>query len=193
MMKFQKSLILCHLLILLALSGYGMARRFKQPCKVDADCKLYYGSAYQCSIQDKTCRHELNFPFKSKIEFMEAIGFISVILASALANAGGVGGGGILAPIYIFLFGYTIQESIPLTKATILAGAIVNIFVIIRKRHPHKVNEFLIDFGLSSIILPMLLSGTMIGVIMTQMLPPLLTLTILTLYLVQTSFQMYGK
>ena len=136
---------------------------------------------------------ELNWPFTNQLKYDEAIGYITVIIASALANAGGIGGGGLLAPIYIFVFGYTIQEAIPLTKATILAGAIVNLFVIVHKPHPHKPGEYLIDFGLTAIILPMLLAGTMVGVILTQALPPLLTLGVLTLYLFYVSCQMYQK
>jgi uncharacterized membrane protein YfcA len=98
-----------------------------------------------------------------------------------------------LTPIFILVFGYTFQESIPLSKATILAGAIANLFIIIGKPHPKNKGEYLIDYGLSSIVFPIVLPGTVAGVILNKMLPPILVLIILTLYLIKTAIGVYSK
>lgn len=39
-----------------------------------------------------------------------------------------------IVPVYMFLFNYVTPESIPLSKATILAGAIMNVALIINRR-----------------------------------------------------------
>jgi len=180
-------------LALSILTAEVASRRWKQPCTKDQECHQYYGHEYICSAGGKVCEHRPLYPLSKEESTKDIIGYIAVILVSALANAGGIGGGGMLAPVYIFLFGYTIQESIPMTKATILAGAIVNVLMIVQKKHPTEEGEYLIDYGLSSIIIPMLLAGTMIGVILAKVFPPLLILLILTVYLSRVSCQMYSK
>jgi len=40
----------------------------------------------------------------------------------------------VIVPVYMFLFNYVTPESIPLSKATILAGAIMNVALIINRR-----------------------------------------------------------
>jgi hypothetical protein len=190
-MRLQRKTIL---ILLLAIStGFVHADKFKEPCNIDADCQAYYGPKYECEIPEMTCRHQLLFPFKSSLDFNELIGFILVVLVAGVANSGGVGGGTMLTPIFIFIFGYTFQESIPLSKATIFAGAIANLFIIIGKPHPKHKGEYLIDFGLSSIIFPIVLPGTVTGVILNKFLPPILVLAILTFYLVKTAAGVYSK
>ena len=112
---------------------------------------------------------------------------------SAFANAGGIGGGAIIVPVYIFMFDYMTAESIPLSKATILAGAVVNILMIVRKRHPHNPEESLINYEMTSCMLPLLLSGTMIGVILTKAFPPIIVIVLLIAYLTKSTISMYGK
>lgn len=185
--------VMAIVLILLMTTGLTMADKFKEPCNIDSDCQAYYGPKYECEKETLTCRHELLFPFKRDIHAIQIIGFILVIVATGLANAGGIGGGAILTPIFIFLFGYTFQESIPLSKATILAGAIANLFIIVGKPHPKNKNEYLIDFGLSSVILPIVLPGTVTGVLLNKFLPPILVLVILAIYLMITTIDIYTK
>jgi len=73
----------------------------------------------------------------------------------------------------MFLFNYTTPESIPLSKATILAGAIMNIVLIINRRRKDVKDTLMIDYGLAGATIPLLLGGTMIGVMLTKMLPPI--------------------
>ena len=71
--------------------------------------------------------------------FAYAMGLILIFLVSILTNAGGIGGGAILIPIYTFIFDFTIGASIPLSKATIFSGAVVNILLSFNNRvknHP---------------------------------------------------------
>lgn len=178
---------------ILVLFGVCSAGKFKQQCTVDAECQSYYGPKYECDSKDLTCRHELLFPFGDSLGLSELIGFILVVLVAGVANSGGVGGGVMLTPIFIFVFGYTFQESIPLSKATIFAGAIANLFIVVGKPHPKIKGEYLLDYGLSAISLPIVLPGTVTGVILNKSLPPILVLTILVAYLVKTATGIYAK
>lgn len=64
------------------------------------------------------------------------VGLTMTILALVIASAGGIGGGGILVPLFILLLHWSPRYAIPLSNITILGGAIMNSAVNISKRHP---------------------------------------------------------
>jgi len=57
---------------------------------------------------------------------ISAIIFLSILLG--LANNGGVGGGGLIIPICIAMFGFTTIEAIALSNSTIFLGSLVRFF-----------------------------------------------------------------
>ena len=71
-----------------------------------------------------------------------------ILFTSGLTNIGGVGGGEILVPLFVFAFNFTIDNAIPLSKLTIFSGAITNIFIIFNKRLKENKNKFLINYHL---------------------------------------------
>jgi uncharacterized membrane protein YfcA len=66
-----------------------------------------------------------------------------ISLALLLASAGGIGGGGILVPIFLLVLRWRPSYAIPLSNITICAGGIMNTIVNWGKRHP-KANRPLI-------------------------------------------------
>lgn len=80
-----------------------------------------------------------------------------------------------------------------MSKATILAGAIMNLFVVGPKRHPKNEKAFMIDFGLAGVMIPLLLAGTMVGVILTKVIPAIIIITGLSIYLYMSTTAMYTK
>ena len=64
-----------------------------------------------------------------------------------IAAGGGIGGGGILVPTYIFVLGFEPKIAIPLSNATILGSSIANVVLNARKRHP-KADRPLIDWDI---------------------------------------------
>ena len=100
------------------------------------------------------------------LNMWKILGLIVIVLIAMLTNAAGIGGGAILIPIYTFIFDFTVGGSIPLSKATILSGAVMNIILSYDKRIKNHQNSFLIDYKLVSFIVPLILAGTMIGVIL---------------------------
>lgn len=160
---------------------------FGAKCKVDLDCAKIYNPHYKC--YDTKCRREDLFPLSVK----EMIGLFLLTTISAVANAGGLGGGAVIVPVYIFVFDHVTAESIPMSKATILAGALMNVFLIARKKHPYLKNEYLVDYGLAGSMIPLLLGGTMIGVMLTKLLPPIFVVVLLSAYLFKSTTKMRNK
>ena len=116
---------------------------FAAKCSTNEDCYQIYNRHYICSADDK-CGHEPLWP----ITTAEGIGYALIVVISAFANAGGLGGGAVIVPIYMFLFNYITPEAIPLSKATILAGAIMNVCQIINRRRSDDSSSLVIDFPL---------------------------------------------
>jgi uncharacterized membrane protein YfcA len=59
---------------------------------------------------------------------LEIGGIIILPLLLGFANNGGIGGGGLIIPVCIAMFGFTTIEAIALSNAVIFTGAIVRYF-----------------------------------------------------------------
>ena len=68
-----------------------------------------------------------------------------VLVLGSLAAGAGIGGGGLFVPIYMALLGAGPKGAVPLSKATILGGAIGNFMSIAWMRHP-KADRPMIDY-----------------------------------------------
>ena len=115
-----------------------------------------------------------------------------IFLGSALSNAGGIGGGGLLLPILLLVMRFYTHQAIPISKLMIFAGAISSFIMNLRHKHPYR-ESVLIDYNIPYIIVPMLLFGTMIGVTLNKVFPPWIILVCLTLVLVINTFKTLRK
>merc|ERR1712154_752753 len=70
-----------------------------------------------------------------------------------------------------------------LSQATIFGGSIVNLIMNLKKFHPTRSHRPLTDFSTLLIFEPMLLVGTIIGVLLNVMFPDILILILLALVL----------
>ena len=86
------------------------------------------------------------------------------------SQGGGIGGGGVLVPLYILVMGFHPREAIPLANVTIFGGAIANTILNIPKRHP-KADRPLIDFDLVMVMEPLTIAGAVIGAIINKLAP----------------------
>ena len=89
-------------------------------CKEDTDCPQH--PFLICN--NKICEHKGIFP----IYYTEFIGIIVMTLLVALANVGGVGGGGLIIPISMALFTFTTKEAIAISGFTIFTGSVARFF-----------------------------------------------------------------
>lgn len=63
-------------------------------------------------------------------------GFTLASLGLILASGGGIGGGGMLVPIYILVLGFLPKHAIPLSNISVFGGAIANTWINVGRRHP---------------------------------------------------------
>ncbi len=122
----------------------------------------------------------------------EAIGAILIFIGSALSNAGGIGGGGLLVPILILFLNFNTKEAIPISKLMIFTGALTAFIMGIRNKNPYR-NATAIDYNIAIVVIPLVLFGTMIGVTLNKVFPPILILVCLTVILIVNSYKTFRK
>ena len=71
-------------------------------------------------------------PFTGADAFASFMAFLS----TALGSGCGVGGGGLLVPLYILVVGLGPKHAIPLSKATIFGAAMATFVVNYQRKHP---------------------------------------------------------
>lgn len=79
-----------------------------------------------------------------------------------IAAAGGIGGGGILVPLYILVLQFHPKHAIPLSNITIFGGAITNTVLNMSKRHPDA-DRPLVDWDLILVMEPLTIGGALVG------------------------------
>lgn len=166
------------LLVLLTLYLIGQSET-KTWCNTDSICQNSLNSKYFCNVSTNICERESVYRLQKEYIY----GALLIILISAFANAGGIGGGSVIVPLLTIVFLYDVSEAIPLSKATIFAGAIINICSLVGKRSMEDPNKSLIDYKLCAFMLPLMMAGTFIGVYLNFIIPPMMIIICLTLYL----------
>merc|ERR1719283_311599 len=107
----------------------------------------------------------------------------AILVGSMIAAGGGLGGGGVFVPIYILILQYPPKYAAALSQATIFGGSMVNLAMNLKKAHPERSHRPLTDFSTLLIFEPMLLVGTIIGVLLNVMFPEILILILLAIVL----------
>ena len=90
---------------------------------------------------------------------------VAILIGSMIAAGGGLGGGGVFVPIYILILSFETKYAAALSQATIFGGSIVNLLMNWRQTHPKRKHRPLTDFATLLVFEPMLLVGTVIGII----------------------------
>jgi uncharacterized membrane protein YfcA len=119
-------------------------------------------------------------------------GLILATLGLMVASGGGIGGGGILVPIYIIVMGFSPRHAIPLSNVTVFAGAIANTIQYWPKRHP-LADRPLVDWDLILVMEPLTIAGALIGAFLNKVLPELLLTVLLVLLLAFTAWTTLEK
>ena len=96
---------------------------------------------------------------------------VSILIGSIVAAGGGLGGGGIFVPVFILVINLGTTSAAALSQATIFGGSIVNLVMNFNEHHPLRQHRPLPDLATILIFEPMLLGGTIIGVILNVIFP----------------------
>ena len=98
--------------------------------------------------------HKPLLPFDSS----DFWGTIAVTLGLLIAASGGIGGGGILVPLYILIFDFRAKYAVALSNFTIVGSSITNIVLNLPKRHP-SADRPLVDWDLILVMEPLTMAG----------------------------------
>lgn len=85
-------------------------------------------------------------------------GTILITVGLLIAASGGIGGGGILVPLFILVFGFRPRYAIPLSNFCILGSSITNMVLNLPKRHPNA-DRPLVDWDLILVMEPLTMAG----------------------------------
>jgi hypothetical protein len=110
------------------------------------------------------------------------IGYGLAVAGLMVAAGGGIGGGGILVPIYILVMGFSPKHAIPLSNVTVLGGAVANTLLNTIKRHP-LADRPLVDWDLILVMEPLTIAGALMGAVLNKVLPETLLVILLVLLL----------
>lgn len=119
-------------------------------------------------------------------------GFIFASLMITIAAGGGIGGGGVLVPTYIFILGFEPKYAIPLSNCTILGSSISNLVLNVNKRHEYA-DRPMIDWDIMLMMEPLTVAGALIGTFINVISPPWLITIMLVLLLTATAIKTMKK
>jgi hypothetical protein len=117
--------------------------------------------------------------------------FLALLLGGA-SVAAGVGGGGLFVPLYAFVLGTGAKGAVPLSTSTIVGGALGKYLISCKERHPIA-DKPLINYDLAAFMQPMILLGTIFGVLLNILLPDILIVIFLVLILGFSAFKTVKK
>lgn len=121
--------------------------------------------------------HKDLFPLDSS----DIYGTILIALGLMIAASGGIGGGGIVVPLLILVYGFQPKHAIALSNFTILGSSLTNMVLNVVKVHP-SANRPLVDWDLILVMEPLTMIGAVVGAIVGKILPDwILTLALVTL------------
>jgi len=158
------------------------------PCNSDSLCDI--------NKQNDVCVDEHWCEMKALMDSFQTetvLTIIAIFVGAFIAAGGGLGGGGIFVPVYIILLRFDAKSAAALSQATIFGGSMVNFWMNSRQRHPNRPHRPLTDFNTILILEPMLLGGTVIGVLLNQLLPDPIILVCLLLVLIIALYRMVKK
>jgi len=176
--------------------GFGL-------CLVIATFALLASSVQGQEVVNELLELEVSEPSESRkllpLRTRDYVGFAISAFLIMVAAGGGIGGGGVLVPTYIFVLGFSPHLAIPLSNATILGSSLANCILNAKKRHP-TANRPLIDWDIMLVMEPVTIAGSVVGTYVNALMPPWLLCVLLVLLLglttIKTSIkgvQMYRK
>ena len=112
----------------------------------------------------------------------ETIGYVLIVMALTIGASGGIGGGGVVVPVYLLVMGLSPRIAIPIGSVTVLGGVLSSTMLNWTRRHP-LADRPIIDWDLVLVMEPMTLMGTVFGTIFHRVVSEKLLIVLLVLLL----------
>jgi uncharacterized membrane protein YfcA len=100
-----------------------------------------------------------------------------------LSNVGGIGGGGVAIPLAMYFFNLSFKPAIAISSFAIMISTLARFFYNFNEKNPDKPGCTSIDYGMTNVMMPLTLIGSLIGAYFYKSFPDLILLVILTLLL----------
>ena len=126
------------------------------------------------------------------LNLSDYVGFTLAIIGLVIASSGGIGGGGILVPVYIIVMRFTPKHAIALSNVTIFGGAVANTYLNSMKRHPYA-DRPLVDWDLILVMEPLTIGGALAGALLNKVLPEVVLVVLLVIVLSATAWKTLNK
>lgn len=126
------------------------------------------------------------------LDSSDYLGFFFSAVGLMIAAGGGIGGGGVLVPIYILVMKFTPKYAIPLSNVTVFGGAVANTVLNMSKRHP-LADRPLVDWDLILVMEPLTIAGALLGAFLNKLLPEAILVISLVALLSFTAYETLKK
>ena len=161
-----------------ACGGFACINQVCGKCSTDAQCSVE-SPVFVCNVAAGDC-------VMKPLDMMnlthdEMLAGVLAFFITSLAAVAGIGGGGMLVPLYILAAGFPPSLAVSMSQATILGCSGLKMLFSMMATHPE--GGPLIDYNIIMILTPMTLSGTMIGHMIGRVLPDWLRLGLLVILL----------
>jgi uncharacterized membrane protein YfcA len=104
-------------------------------------------------------------------DLTNVFGGLLLYLTCSLSSAGGIGGGGLLVPIFLVVFGYPYNKAVIFSLCTVFGNYFSQVWINWKKRHPANSRRPLIYWDAVLILLPAQLGGSNAGVLIASVFP----------------------
>ena len=89
--------------------------------------------------------------------------YFLVFIIGILSSMAGIGGGGVLTPLFYLLGNYSLHYAIPLSIISIMGNSLVRFFILLKQKHRLNDNLPLIDYGILIQMIPFDSAGSYLG------------------------------
>lgn len=143
-------------------------------CRTNNDC---YPAAMQCETSSGKCKVS---SFTSRFGWGTVLAMIGGCIVGSIGVIAGVGGGGILVPMFCGFLSLPMQSAVGLSQSTICGQSTLNMYISVQQKYPDATwDRPLINYQYLSLLLPLGLLGTLVGGILSKLCPDVLRLVLL--------------
>uniref|UniRef100_A0A7S4R551 Membrane transporter protein n=1 Tax=Alexandrium monilatum TaxID=311494 RepID=A0A7S4R551_9DINO len=136
---------------------------------------------------DMFAYHKELFP----LDRMDVVTLILSALGLVIAGGGGIGGGGILVPLFMLVMKFRPKHAIALSNFTILGGSIAN--TVLNVRNTQEMGASLIDWDIVVILEPSTIAGAVLGSFLSKFLSDFVITILLVVVLTVLSYRTLDK
>ncbi|EIE22493.1 hypothetical protein COCSUDRAFT_47913 [Coccomyxa subellipsoidea C-169] len=126
------------------------------------------------------------------LDWRDVVGYIFAAVSLFIAAGGGIGGGGILVPLYILVMGFPTNTAVALSNITIVGGAISNFVFNVGRRHAFF-NRPLIDWNIILAMEPATILGALLGGYLNKATPNWMTTILLAALLTLLTYKLVDR